>query len=130
MTKLLSEEQASGTARVVYDDIKKHFGMVPNLFKAMAAADPDWLAINWQREKTIMLEAGQLDRKTRELIAMTVSIVNHCEYCTLAHEAMAVRLRTSKEEINHAKQVIELFSSFNAIVNAYPGIPCDIKPIE
>ncbi len=130
MTKLLSEEQATGTARAVYDDIKKNFGMVPNLFKAMAAADPEWLAINWQREKTIMLEAGPLDRKTRELIAMTVSIVNHCEYCTLAHEAMAGRLGASIAEIYHAKQVIELFSSFNAIVNAYPGIPCDIKPAE
>ncbi|MBS4051198.1 MAG: carboxymuconolactone decarboxylase family protein, partial [Methylomonas sp.] len=79
MTKLLSEEQATGTARAVYDDIKKNFGMVPNLFKAMAAADPEWLAANWQREKSIMLEAGPLDRKTRELIAMTVSIVNHCD---------------------------------------------------
>lgn len=130
MTQLLSEEEADGTARAVYDDIKKTFGMVPNLFKAMAAADPEWLAVNWQREKTIMLAEGPLDRKTRELIAMTVSIVNHCEYCSLAHEAMAGRLGASKAEINHAKQVIELFSSFNAIVNAYPGIPCDIKPKE
>ncbi|MGR9117156.1 MAG: carboxymuconolactone decarboxylase family protein [Gammaproteobacteria bacterium] len=128
MAHLLSEEEATGTARTVYDDIKKTFGMVPNLFKAMAAADPDWLAVNWHREKTIMLEEGPLDRKTRELIAMTVSIVNHCEYCSLAHEAMAGRMGASKAEINHAKQVIELFSSFNAIVNAYPGIPCDIKP--
>lgn len=130
MTKLLSEQEATGTARAVYGDIKKTFGMVPNLFKAMAAADPDWLAVNWQREKSIMLADGPLDRKTRELIAMTVSIVNHCEYCSLAHQATAGSLGATQAEINHAKQVIELFSSFNAIVNAYPGIPCDITPKE
>ncbi|PKM12065.1 MAG: alkylhydroperoxidase [Gammaproteobacteria bacterium HGW-Gammaproteobacteria-3] len=128
MTQLLSEQQAEGLAKEVYGDIRKTFGMVPNLFKAMAAADPHWLAQNWQREKTIMIEDGPLDRKTRELIAMTVSIVNHCEYCTYAHEAMARQLGASKAEINHAKRVIELFSSFNAIVNAYPDLPCDIKP--
>lgn len=128
MIQLLSEEQATGKAKEVYEDIKQTFGMVPNLFKVMGAADPDWLAMNWQREKAIMIEDGPLDRKTRELIAMSVSIINNCEYCSLAHEAMAGSLGTSKAEINHAKQVIELFASFNAIVSANPGIPCDIKP--
>lgn len=130
MTQLQQEQDANETVRVVYQDIKKHFGMVPNLFKVMAAADPDWLAVNWQREKAIMLEAGTLDRKTRELIAMTVSIVNHCDYCTLAHETMARQLGATAEEIHHAKQIIELFSGFNAIVKSYPGIPCDIHPKE
>jgi len=128
MTRLLSEEQATGKTQEVYEDIKQTFGMVPNLFKAMAAADPDWLAINWQREKSIMVEDGPLDRKTRELIAMSISIINNCEYCSLAHEAMAGHLGASNAEINHAKQVIELFASFNAIANAYHNIPCDIKP--
>ena len=46
MARLLSEQQATGKAQEIYKDINKTFGMVPNLFKAMAAADPDWLAIN------------------------------------------------------------------------------------
>lgn len=130
MAHLLSEQDATGKAKEVYDDIRNTFGMVPNLFKAMAAADPEWLAINWQREKMIMIEQGALDRKTRELIALTVSIVNNCEYCTLAHEAMAANLGASQAEINHTKRIIELFSSFNAIANSYHNIPCDIKPKE
>ena len=130
MTQFITEEQATGKTKEVYKDIKNTFGMVPNLFKAMAAADPDWLAINWQREKTIMIEEGPLDRKTRELIALTVSIVNNCEYCSLAHEAMAEHMGASKDEINHAKRVIELFASFNAIANSYHDMPCDIRPKE
>ena len=128
MFKQITEEQATGEIQEVYKDIKNTFGMVPNLFKAMAAADPDWLAINWQREKNIMIEEGPLDRKTRELIALTVSIINNCEYCSLAHEAMAGQMGASKDEINHAKRVIELFASFNAIANSYQDMPCDIRP--
>ena len=128
MTQFITEDQATGKTQEVYKDIKNTFGMVPNLFKAMAAADPDWLAINWQREKNIMIEEGALDRKTRELIALTVSITNNCEYCSLAHEAMAGHMGASKDEINHAKRVIELFSSFNAIANSFHDMPCDIRP--
>lgn len=127
MTKLISEEQAEGTVREVYDDIRSKFGMVPNLFKTMAH-DPEWLETNWTREKRIMLEDAPLDHKTRELIAMAVSFVNNCDYCTLAHEAMARRVGASEAEIVHARQVIELFSSFNAIANAHPDMECDIKP--
>ena len=128
MTQFITEDQATGKTREVYDDIKNSFGMVPNLFKAMAASDPDWLEINWQREKNIMIEEGPLDRKTRELIALTVSIINNCEYCSLAHEAMAGSVGASKDEINHAKRVIELFASFNAIANSMHDLPCDIRP--
>jgi uncharacterized peroxidase-related enzyme len=129
MAKLISEEQATGQTKDIFLEIKNAFGMVPNLFKAMAA-DPEWLASNWQREKAIMIDDGPLDRKTRELIALTVSIVNNCEYCSLAHEAMAGQVGASKDEINHAKKVIELFASFNAIASSFPELPCDIRPKE
>ena len=127
MTTLLNETDATGKAKEIYDEIKEKFGMVPNLFKAQAAVDPDWLEINWQREKKIMLEAGALDRKTRELIAMTVSIINGCEYCSLAHEAMAIMEGASDAELGEARQVIELFTSFNVIADSL-RVPCDIYP--
>ena len=46
MVKLLQEEEATDTAKFVFSDIKQTFGMIPNLFKAMAAADPGWLEMN------------------------------------------------------------------------------------
>jgi len=51
MVKLLQEEEAADMARFVFSDIKQTFGMIPNLFKAMAAVDPAWLEMNWYREK-------------------------------------------------------------------------------
>jgi len=43
MVKLLEEEDATDTAKIVFNDIKQTFGMIPNLFKAIAAANPGWL---------------------------------------------------------------------------------------
>lgn len=127
MCALLSEDDAKGKAKQVYEDIQKSFGMIPNFFKAQAAVDPNWLELNWQREKQIMIAESALDRKTKELIALVVSIVNGCEYCSLAHESMALMLGASQDEINDAKKVIELFSSFNAIADSL-RVPCDIMP--
>jgi uncharacterized peroxidase-related enzyme len=127
MSTLLSEEDATGKAKHVYGEIHASFGMVPNFFKAQAAVDPEWLELNWQREKKIMIEESALDRKTKELLAMVVSLVNGCEYCSLAHESVALMSGASQEEINDAKKVLELFASFNAIADSL-RVPCDIIP--
>ena len=127
MSALLSEEDATGKVKEVYDEIRAAFGMVPNFFKAQAAVDPEWLALNWQREKLIMLAEGALDRKTKELLAMAISLVNGCEYCSLAHEGVALMTGASQEEVNEAKKVVELFASFNAIADSLQ-VPCDIRP--
>ena len=127
MSALLSEEDATGKVKEVYDEIRAAFGMVPNFFKAQAAVDPEWLALNWQREKLIMLAEGALDRKTKELLAMAISLVNGCEYCSLAHEGVALMTGASQEEVNEAKKVVELFASFNAIADSL-RVPCDIRP--
>ena len=127
MTKLLSDEQASGKVQEIFDEITFHFGMVPNFFRAQAGADPAWLELNWNRWKVIMGQERSLDRKTKELIAVAVSIVNNCEYCTLAHEASALMAGSSDEEIIEMKEVVELFASFTKIADSL-NIPCDITP--
>lgn len=127
MTKLLSENEVAGKAADVYTDIKARFGMVPNFFKAQAAIDPEWLELNWQRVKHVMLSSGGLDRKTRELIALVVSEINHCEYCALAHETMARMNGATEQDVNQARQIMELFCSFNAIAGTL-RVPCDITP--
>jgi uncharacterized peroxidase-related enzyme len=126
MSKLVLEEEAMGKVAEVYADIKEKFGMVPNFFKAQAAIDADWLEVNWQRTKHIMLSSDGLDRKTRELIAFAVSEVNHCEYCTLAHETMARMSGATDREINQTRQIIELFCRFNAIADTL-RVPCDVS---
>ncbi len=127
MSNLPDVQEVQGKAKEVYEDIEKTFRMVPNFFKAQAAVDPNWLELNWQRTKQIMVAESPLDRKTKELIAFIVSQLNGCEYCSLAHESMALMQGASRDEINDAKKVMELYCSFNAIADSLK-VPCDIMP--
>ncbi len=78
---MISEEQATGRVKEIYDDIKAQLGIdfVPNLYKVMAAK-PQYLAANWNKVKAVMVEPGKLDRLTKEIIAVAVSAVNACQY--------------------------------------------------
>ncbi len=73
-------ESDDATVNRVYDEIKQNFGIpfIPNIFKALAHY-PDALEAKWEAYKAIMLR-GELQRLTKELIAVAVSGVNACFY--------------------------------------------------
>jgi AhpD family alkylhydroperoxidase len=48
-------------------------------------------------------------RKTKGLIAVTVSLVNGCEYGSLAHDAMVQLVGAISQEIVEAKEVVKPF---------------------
>ena len=79
--KLISEDEATGKVKDIYDEIKSHLGIdfVPNLYKSMAPK-PDYLEANWNKVKAVMTAPGRLDRLTREVIAVAVSAVSGCRY--------------------------------------------------
>ncbi len=79
--KMISEEEATGRVKEIFEDIKTHLGIdfVPNLYKVMASK-PGYLEANWNKVKTVMVEPGNLDRLTKEIIAVAVSAVQGCEY--------------------------------------------------
>lgn len=127
MANTNSDQEFTGKTQEILDEIKNTMGMVPNFYKAQAEIDPVWLELNWNRMKAIMLAEGALDRKTKELIAMTVALVSRSEYCSLAHETMARMYGADDIEVNETKRVIELFASFTAIAESL-RITCDITP--
>ncbi len=79
--RMVPEDEATGLVKEVYDDIKQVLGIdfVPNLYRVMAAK-PGYLAANWNKVKTVMVQTGKLDRMTKEMIAVAVSAVMGCEY--------------------------------------------------
>ena len=62
------------------EDIKatKGIDFVPNFWKSLSV-NPDHLEAVWQKLKTVM-KPGKLDLRTKEIIALSVSIVNNCRY--------------------------------------------------
>lgn len=79
--RMVSEDEAFGKVKVIYEAIKQQFGIdfVPNLYRIMAS-NPDYLEANWNRVKVVMFASGKLDRLTKEIIAVTVSAVQGCKY--------------------------------------------------
>ena len=79
--KMVSEEEASGKVKEIYEDIKSRLGIdfVPNLYKVMASK-PSYLEANWNKVNAVMAEPGKLDRLTKEIVAVAVSAVLGCQY--------------------------------------------------
>jgi len=78
---MISEAEATGKAKAIYEDIKATLGLdfVPNMYRAMAVK-PDFLEANWRKVKTVMQAPGKLDTLTKEIIAVAVSAVMGCRY--------------------------------------------------
>jgi alkylhydroperoxidase family enzyme len=78
---MIPEEETTGKVKEIYDEIKSQIeiNFVPNLYRTMAP-NPEYLEVNWNRVKTIMVNDGKLDRLTKEIIAVAVSAVNGCDY--------------------------------------------------
>ncbi|UCD58787.1 MAG: carboxymuconolactone decarboxylase family protein [Candidatus Hydrogenedentota bacterium] len=79
--KMMSEGEATGKTRVIYDDIRTTLGIdfVPNMYRAMAVK-PDFLEANWNKVKAVLKTPGRLDALTKEIIAVSVSAVMGCRY--------------------------------------------------
>ena len=105
----LYEKTNDTKAMQIQQELKKYFGKVPNVFKAMGR-NGDFL------EAALKLSdfAGKnLDPKTRELIMIAVSAVNGCTYCLDAHRSAALKIGLTDEEITAAIEVAAVISFFN-----------------
>jgi alkylhydroperoxidase/carboxymuconolactone decarboxylase family protein YurZ len=79
--KMVSEEDATGRVKKIYEEIKEALGIdfVPNMYRAMAP-NPSYLEANWNKIRAVMKREGKLDPLTKEIIAVAVSAVSGCKY--------------------------------------------------
>ncbi|MBP9926405.1 MAG: carboxymuconolactone decarboxylase family protein [Cyclobacteriaceae bacterium] len=56
----------------------------------------------WRNFSKTVFEAGAIDEKTKQLIAVAVAHVTQCPYCIRSHSKQAMRKGASKEEIMEA----------------------------
>jgi AhpD family alkylhydroperoxidase len=95
----LSDDQAQGKAKALFDGLKQNIKMVPNIFRTMAYA-PDVL------EHTLGLnEAIQtgLDPKLRELAYLKASQALHCGYCHHYHQIFGKRAGLSDVQLREVE---------------------------
>jgi len=122
---LVSDDDASDAAKVVFDDIRKTRGTdyVNNFWRALAV-DPAQLASVWAEVKAVMSGPGELDPITREMLYIAVSTANSCTYCAHSHTAAARAKGMTEGQYRELLAVLALAARTNQLANALQ-IPVD-----
>lgn len=77
--KVIDEREAEGRLKETYDKYKAPWGGVDNILK-IHSLRPKSLDAHYEFYKVIMTGSKDLPKAKREMIAVTVSKLNHCVY--------------------------------------------------
>jgi len=108
-----------------YQDIRdtRNTQYIGNFWKYLAF-DPSLLKEVWTDVKNVMTKETLINKKTKEMIYMAVSITNNCSYCTHSHTASAKKLGMSEEEHSEFLTIVALAAKTNQLVNGLQ-VPVD-----
>ncbi len=108
-----------------YQDIRdtRNTDYIGNFWKYLAF-DPSLLKEVWSDVKNLMTKETLIDKKSKEMIYMAVSITNNCSYCTHSHTASAKKLGMTDEEHTEFLKIVALAAKTNQLVNGLQ-VPVD-----
>ena len=108
-----------------YQDIRdtRNTEYIGNFWKYLAF-DPSLLKEVWSDVKNLMTKETLIDKKTKEMIYMAVSITNNCSYCIHSHTASAKKLGMTDEEHAEFLKIVALAAKTNQLVNGLQ-VPVD-----
>ncbi len=123
---MIAEDEATGQVKAVYEEIRHtlNIDFVPNMYKVMAT-NPAYLAATWDKIKAVVHRSGQLDTKTKDIIALTVSMMSGCDYCISVYTAAVRHLGLDDAAIVEIMAVVDLFSGLNRF-----NISAQVQPDE
>ncbi len=97
---LIDPANATGPVSRQLDQVKSAFGVVPNMFKAVANS-PAALASMWNT--FAVLGNGRLGAKLGEQIAVAIADRNNCHYCLAAHTGLGRKAGATADEMAEAQ---------------------------
>ena len=125
--KLWTDEEVASVPAVkaVFDDIRatRKSDFVNNFWRALAN-QPALLERTWASIKQVMIEPGELDPLTKELVYIAVSTANSCSYCVHSHTAAARTKGLSDQQYAEFLAVIGMAAETNTLANSLQ-IPID-----
>ncbi|HLI33825.1 MAG TPA: carboxymuconolactone decarboxylase family protein [Terriglobia bacterium] len=74
----LSPDQVDGQSREVFNHFLKERGNIPNMFRTMAHR-PEIMKTMTDHFRAVM-NTGTVEKKLKEMVAVRVSHINHCDY--------------------------------------------------
>lgn len=126
--KVIQNDEAEGMLHNVYQDLIKSRGKLAEVHK-IQSLNPKTIISHMELYMDIMYGQSPLKRWQREMMAVVVSVTNHCEYCTKHHaEALLVfwkdedklRILIEGEKINDLNPVDHLWIEYARKLTAEP----------
>jgi len=77
--EVIHEVEAEGKLRDAYAEVAARRGRVANILK-VHSLHPEALTAHFALYRELMFGRSELTRPEREMIAVTVSAANHCDY--------------------------------------------------
>ena len=104
--------------KTVFDEIREFYAVerVPAVFRWMAR-DPGFLQSYWQATREAFAHR-RLDRLTKEILALAVSLTAKPDYGVDFHLREARRLGLSDPALTEAVEVVQLFNTVTKIADA------------
>ncbi len=84
--KLHDLQTAPEGSRSTLESVQKNFGFIPNLMKIFAESP---VAIQSYLAVSSLFENSDFTPAERQVILLSVSLANHCEYCVAVHSMIA-----------------------------------------
>jgi uncharacterized peroxidase-related enzyme len=112
-------EEVSADSKVLFENIHRKMGKVPNLYATMGYSSH---ALKAFLDMDAELSKGVFNAKEREAIALVVSQVNQCAYCLAGHTIAATRNGLTMEETIEIRKGHSDDQRINAIVQLAKSI--------
>ena len=114
--KVVEEKDATRKVIKIYEEIKTTLGIdfVPNMYKALAV-NPDYLEVTWGKVQAVMGNDGKLGKNTKDIVALTVSIMSGCDYCIGVYNDAVKRAGLNDEALLELYGVIDLYTGLNRL---------------
>jgi uncharacterized peroxidase-related enzyme len=93
---VVHESEAAGELREVYERVRSSRGKVSNIMRVQSL-NPRAMQAHLDLYLALLFDRSGLSRAERELIAVTVSALNGCEYC-VSHHAAALNVYWRDEQ--------------------------------
>ena len=113
--RFVSEEEATGRTKEIYEELKGSLGIVPNIYRALANNE-HILETFWENRKRIM-DQGTLDPAIKEWLAWATVAINNAKFGVDTHTARLKKMGSTDEQIVEALAVINYFIGISTVIN-------------
>ena len=91
----VSDDAAEGDAKEMLDGAREKLGFVPNMYRGMAI-NPGLLS-TYLHGYAHFREQANFTPPEQEVVFLTISLANGCDYCTAAHSMLAINVSKLSE---------------------------------